>query len=167
MSLYGKRTHENTSYLLHHGALLRDVDTIQKLADVLLLDQADLVDASSSQGHVLNAVALKDDLVLDIAGADHLDSFQSIDHTHHLLTQEVTDFHLLVINNSHVDREVSIHEPHLVAVTLHHASEQVLDVGADGADGGTLLGLRGPLLDLDLVGANLVDVALDVLEILG
>ena len=47
-----------------------------------------------------------------------------------------------------VGREVSVHHLHAVLEALGDTNDHVLDVGAGGLDGGKLLGLSEPLLDL-------------------
>ncbi len=49
-----------------------------------------------------------------------------------------------------VDGEVSVYHAELVLVLLSQTSEHIVDVTADGTDGGTRLGVTEPHLALDL-----------------
>ena len=138
--------------------LLRDVDTIEELTDILVSDEHRLVDLSGGGGHSLNIVTLEDDLILLSVGLDDSHSLEHVDHTHSLLSQEVTDLDLLsLLVDGHVDGEVSVHESHLVAVSAGNSGDHVADVGADGADHSDVLVESEPEVDNNL-GALLLDV---------
>lgn len=127
-----------------------------------------MVDHSSGLGDLLDVVTGEDDLILDLGGAVDLDAGEHLDDTLELLTKEVVDVDLLlVLRDEAVDGEMRIDETHLVLVAVGDASDHVLDVSGDGADGGDGLAGSEPHLKVDLfvLGADKVhvDVA-DVLE---
>ena len=63
---------------------MADVDAIKELADVLPLDSADLLDQCARARDVLDVVALKNDLVLDVGRALHSHARQTVDHPNNL-----------------------------------------------------------------------------------
>ena len=74
-----------------------------------------------------------------------------------LLAEEISDFNgLIVVGNAGVDGEVSVHEPHLVAVALGDAGDEIVDVAEGGANGGGGFPRAKPCLDLELLLAVLV-----------
>lgn len=89
-----------------------------------------------------------------------------------LLSQKVADFDgFVAIGDGGVDGKVSIHEPHLVAVPLGDAGDEVLDVAEGGADGGA--GFPGaepgfdPELALSLLIGDELEIQVQVLEVAG
>ena len=124
--------------------LIRDVDTIKELTDILVSHQHRLIDLSSyilskmssltRSGHSFDIVSLKNDFILLSLRLGHSHSFEHVDMTHSLLSKEVTHLHLLsLLVDSNIDGEVGIHETHLVAVSVSHTSDHVADVSADRA----------------------------------
>jgi hypothetical protein len=72
--------------------------------------------------------------------------------TNEFFAQEVADFDQgASFRNGAVDGEVSVDGAHLVLVAVGDALDQVLDVRADGANGGKLLLLAKPFLNLKKV----------------
>ena len=143
--------------------LLRDVDTIEELTDILVSDEHRLVDLGGRGGHSLNIVTLEDDLVLLGIGLDDSHSLEHVDVTHSLLTEEVTNLDLLsVLVDGDVDGEVSVHESHLVAVTTGNSGDHVADVGADGADHSDVLVETEPH-----VNDNLLSLLLNIHKLVG
>ena len=65
-------------------ALLGNVDAVQKLADILPLDGADLLDERARARNILDIVTLEDDLVLDIGGALDGHARQTVNDPDHL-----------------------------------------------------------------------------------
>ena len=135
-------------------ALFLDVDPVQELADILVLDKARLVHQGArpahkhyvseteprakncvvshegvrcTPGHILYAVALKQELVLDIHVFGALHTLAHGDSSDDLLTQEVTDGELVTpLLCVCVDGEMRIHQPHLVPASpmLHWSPRQ-------------------------------------------
>ena len=117
-------------------ALLRYVDTVQKLTNILVLNGGGLLDLGAGQRHLGDVNAGELDLILDVVGTGVLNTVEEVDSSHSLLTQKVADLHSLLAaggNVGHVDGKVSIAESHLVLVALGHASEHVVDVGRHGS----------------------------------
>ena len=74
-----------------------------------------------------------------------------------LLAEEISDFDgFIVVGNAGVDGEVSVHEPHLVAVALGDAGDEIVDVAEGGANGGGGFPRAKPGIDLELLLAVLV-----------
>ncbi len=116
-------------------ALVRDVDTVEEATDVLVLDEADVVDHGGALADEVDVGALDDELVLDIGGAVADDVALHLDAAHALLAEEVADLdRLLVVGAGDVDGEVSVHEAQLVAEADGHARDQVLDGRAHRVD---------------------------------
>ena len=131
--------------------LLRDVAAIEELTDILVLDEAGLVDESSGETDVLEVVAGDDDLILD-AGALDLAAVSHLDVTDTLLAEEVVDGEDgVVLDGVARDREVSVDEAHLVLEALGDTGDHVSDVGQDGLDASALLTVRHPGIDDNLV----------------
>jgi hypothetical protein len=86
-----------------------------------------------------------------------------------LLAQEVPDLDGgVAVGDGSVDGEVSVDEPHLVAVSLGDAGDEVLDVGDGGADGGHGASGAEPGVNLELPAALLqLEVEVEVLEVAG
>lgn len=144
---------------------LGNVDTVQEFTDILVLDESGLLNQSSRARDKLEIVALKHQLVLLLGTHGALDARVHVDTADDTLAQEVTDLdERAALADGGVDRKVSVHKSHLVLVALDHTLDHVLDVSADGAHGGDLLLGTEPLLNLDLLLADLVDVDASVLE---
>ena len=113
----------------------------------------------------LNVISFQNDLVLYLGhGAGN--SWVHVDTTYNTFAQEVTDFdQSALLADGSVDGKVSIYETHLVLVALDDSLNQILDVCANGADSGNFLLGTEPLLDFDLLLANLGDVNSGVLEV--
>ena len=85
--------------------------------------------------------------------------------THSLLAEEVADLHLLsLLVDGNVDGEVSVHEAHLVAVSVSDSGHHVLDMAADRAHHSNVLVESEPQVDDDLV-TLLLDVHKLVAEV--
>merc|ERR1719309_98094 len=85
-------------------SLLRNVDTIQELSDILVLNGGALLDSGSRLGHSLNAVALNHKLVLLLGGGLDGHTTPHFNLADVLLAQEVTDLYsLVVVSNNAVD----------------------------------------------------------------
>jgi len=60
------RGHPKRRSLLDDVALVRHVDAVEELTDILPLDGTDLLDERARARHVVDVVANEDNLVLDI-----------------------------------------------------------------------------------------------------
>uniref|UniRef100_A0A182KID9 Secreted protein n=1 Tax=Anopheles christyi TaxID=43041 RepID=A0A182KID9_9DIPT len=84
-----------------------------------------------------------------------------------LLAEEVTDLHQRVVLTDHtVDREMSMYGTHLVLESLGDTLDHVLDVRADGTDGGQFLLGTEPLLHRYLLAVHLENVDGQMAEVL-
>ena len=102
--------------------------------------------------HGLDVVSLKDDLILLGLGLGDRHAFLHVDVAHTLLAKEVTDLHLgTVLVDGNVDGEVSVHETHLVAVSVSHTGDHVADVRANRSDHRNVLVQSEPEIHVHLV----------------
>jgi hypothetical protein len=145
-----------------------DVDTIEELTDILVLDEAKLVDLSGLLRNVFNGVAFKDELILGNLNVGTVDLNGGADFllADALLTQEVTDFDGLTFNGD-VDREVSAGEAELIAEALSNTSDQVLDGGEASVDASQISAATEPADDGELrfLGVD-ADIQVQVREVL-
>jgi hypothetical protein len=119
--------------LLRHSALLRDVDTVQKLTDILILGHGGLLDLGARQRHLVDINTRDLDLVLHVRGAEVIDTVQQRDPSDLLLTQKVADLDnglVTFLDRGHVDREMGVTEAHLVLEASLDTVDHVLDVRA-------------------------------------
>merc|ERR1719401_2967890 len=108
MILMSCRSAHRASLLL--SPMRADIDAIQELSDVLLLDEARLVDESCRLGNVLNVHAGKDELILGLTALLHLHTWEALHGAHNLLSEEVAYLsHCAVVCNVNIDGEVRIH----------------------------------------------------------
>ena len=146
-----------------------DVDTIQELTDILVLNEAKLVNLSGFLRDVFNGVAFEDKFVLsDLrVGTVDLDALADKLATDALLTQEVTDFDFLSLSGD-VDGEVSAGEAELVAEALSDTGGHVADGGDASVDARQVGTATEPTDDGEelLLGTD-TDVEVEVGEILG
>jgi len=117
---------------------LGDVDTVQKLSDILVTDTADLLDISGGLGDVLERDTSELNLILLVLAWLDIDTWVHGDPAHNLLANEVSDLDLeqtslLVLLDVDVDWEMGIDIAHLVLEALGDADDQVVDDGADGS----------------------------------
>jgi len=114
-----------------------DVDTIKELTDILVLDEAKLVDLSGFLRDVIDGVTFKNEFILlDLnVGTVDLDGGADGLTADALFTQEVTDFDLLTFSGN-VDGEVSGGEAELITEALGDTGEEVADGGEGGVDAG-------------------------------
>merc|ERR1712216_1028908 len=67
-----------------------------------------------------------------------------------LLAKKVANLHLVLLaSDGHVDREVSVHKPHLVLEANGNANDHVVNVTARRTNAGGLLATREPPVNLD------------------
>merc|ERR1740121_2352113 len=146
------RSNSNIDLELFDRSALGAVDTIKELTNILVADEARLVDQSSGTGDVINIDTLDEDLILGRLGLDGLSSPDHIDDTVDLLSQEVLDGDALAtIDNLSSDRKVRIHQSHMVSVALGNTRNHIVDVGADRAQASRLLGQSEEEADLNLL----------------
>ena len=151
--------------IFDNKALLRHVDTIQKLTDILVAGNARLVDKSARARHIFDRVAADFNLILHVSRADDFYTRGHVDDTGTLLTQKVTDFHSgAIIGQIHVKGKMGIDEFHLVQVALGHTSDHVGNVRTNGANLRLLAGISQPTVDNQGFGRFLVDVKAGNLE---
>jgi hypothetical protein len=79
-----------TRLVLLNGATLTDVQTVQELSDILVLDQAGLLNVGRGLGYVLDAVTADLNLVFDTLRGLNVDALLHHHPAHDLLTQKVT-----------------------------------------------------------------------------
>ena len=147
------------------STLLRDVDTIEELTQILLADVGSTLDLSGGEGDESNVVTTELDLILDVGGTDVLDTLGDDDLTDALLSEEVTDLDGVAVKGD-VDGEMRVDESHLVEEAAGDTDDHVVDVRADGTDAGELGTLGEPKVNADLL-ADLLQVHVDVLEVAG
>jgi len=136
---------------LLYEASVEDVDTIQEFTDILVLNEAGLMDLSARKRDGIKIISFKDDLILNFFLSRDLDTFGDGDLSDDLFTQEVSDFEGSgTVRDKRVDGEMGIGESHLILVTFSNTIDHILDVGSNGADAGLLLSLGHPDLELEL-----------------
>mmetsp|Transcript_24860 Transcript_24860/g.62144 ORF Transcript_24860/g.62144 Transcript_24860/m.62144 type:complete len:244 (+) Transcript_24860:129-860(+) len=132
------------------GGLLRDVDAVEELADVLLLNETRLVDEGRGAGDEVDVVAFDDELVFDVVGAEAGDVAEHVDAAGAFLAEEVADLaELVVIGAGDIDGEMRVDEAELVAEAEGDPLDAVVDHGAEGVEGRALLGEGEPAIDAD------------------
>lgn len=151
--------------LLNNSALLRNVDTVQELTDILVAGLAALLDRSGSLGDVLQIVTSDDELTLLLLADLDLDTLESLDVDSLLAAQVVLDLERAVLLDIQVGREESVDAAHLVLVTLGDTDDHVVDDGLDGADGSDLLTVAVNNGNLDLAVADLLEGDINVGEV--
>ena len=131
------------------------------LTDILVSDTADLLDIGGALGHILQGVTGELELVLDVGGGDDVDAGAGRNAANELLTQEVADLDvgaagLSVLLEVDVDGEMGVDVAHLVQEATGNTDDQVVDDGADGAEGSNTLASTVVQLDRDdvLLGAT-------------
>lgn len=126
------------------------------LSDILVSHSADLLDVGSALGNTLEGVAGQDQLVLLGLGDLDLDTALHNDPPDNLLADEVSDLDLVdalrVLLDVDVDGEMGVDVSHLVLEALGDTDDQVVDEGADGAQGGDVL----PAAMVDLNGDDVL-----------
>lgn len=109
-----------------HRGLLRDVETVQELSDILILDGGGLLDEGSRLRHGLDAVAGHDELVLLVLAVLALDTLGHAHTSDELFAQEIS--HLdqgAAFGDGAVNGEMGIHGTHLVFVALQRRKENM------------------------------------------
>ena len=134
---------------------------ITYLTDILVPDTADLLDVGGALGDVLQGVTGELELILDVGGGDDINTGAGSHTADVLLTQEVADLDvgaagLSVLLDVDVDGEMGVDVAHLVQEAAGNTDDQVVDDGADGAEGSDTLASTVVQLDRDdvLLGAT-------------
>jgi hypothetical protein len=149
----------------------QELGEIPYLSDILVSHPADLLNIGSALRHSLEGVTAQDELILLGGGDDDLNTGLHDDLSQDLLADEVTDLDLDlaglgVLLEVDVDGEMGVDVTHLVLESLCYADDQVVDEGADGAEGGDILAVAVVDLDRDGVLLGLAEVDSQVGEIL-
>ena len=126
---------KGTKRLLGDVGLGLDEDTVKELTDILVLDEALLVELGALLGQDSQIVALNDELILDLgvlgtADGNTLGEVQGADA---LLAQEVTDLNTLSLAGD-TDGEMGVGETQLELVSLGDSGDHVADGGQGGVD---------------------------------
>lgn len=124
-----------------------DVHTVKELTDILVLDQARLVDQGCRAGDLFDVVALQNQLVLVCSAAHNADAVQHRHPSDPSFSQKVTDLDYgcaSVLGQRNVDGEVRIGKPHLVLEALSDTHDHVLDVSCNCSQAGKLLPVAIP-----------------------
>jgi len=131
------------------------------LTDILVPDTADLLNVGGALGDVLQGVTGELELILDVGRGDDVDAGAGRNTADVLLTQEVADLDvgaagLSVLLDVDVDGEMGVDVAHLVQEAAGNTDDQVVDDGADGAEGSNTLASTVVQLDRDnvLLGAT-------------
>jgi len=115
-------------------------------------------------GDQLEVVTLQGNLVL----LSSLNALNAVGHDHAadvLLPQEVANLHsLAVVLNGNVDGEMGVDRFHLVAVAIGDAFHHVLNVTNDSSHSSDVFTVAEPLLHLNPLFAEHLDVQLGVLK---
>jgi len=154
-------------------ASFEDVATIQEFTDIFVFNQTRLVDLSAGKRNVVQVGSFDDKFILDFFLSGDLDTFEHVDLSDDLFTQEVLDFDgFVVVADEGVDGEMGISESHFISVTLGNTVHHVSDLRRDGGNTGLLLSLAHPdleleLSDLGLFVGDLLDGEGNVLEASG
>ena len=119
-------------------ALLRDVNSVEELTQILLPDVGSLLNLGGGKGDQSEVVTTELNLVLDVVGAHVIDSVAKLDFTDTLLSKEVADFHDLS-GDGYIDGEMGVDEAHLVDEATGDSNNHVVDVGHDGPNASELL----------------------------
>lgn len=105
--------------VLNNVQLLRHVQTVQELTDILVLDSCRVLDVRRRLGHGLQVVALEDQLVLLLGRVDDGDAGRHQHLANVLLAEEVADLDDgVVLGGDAVDGEMGVHGAHLVLEAL-------------------------------------------------
>lgn len=129
------------------GAALGDVDTIQKLSDILVSNEAGLVNLRTGAGNSFQIITGHHNLILNELRSDDVATRLQSDGADTLLTQEVSDLDDgAVASQLDVDGEMRIDETHLVFESLSHTGNHILHMGDAGLKCAELLAVTMMLL---------------------
>ena len=106
-------------FVLNHSGFLGDVQSIQKLSDILVLHGGGLLDQGSGLRDCLDGVSMNNQLVLLGLGVLDHDAIVHPHSTDELLSQEVSHFNQsAALGDGAGDGKMSIDSSHLVFITL-------------------------------------------------
>ena len=151
-------------------ALLRNVDTVQELTDILVSSLTDLLNVGSVLRNLLDRVTRENNLILLSSGELNLNTLSDWDQSDLLVTQVVSDLDELLailLNNVDVDREVRIDVSHLVLVTSGDTSDHVVNKRLNSSQCSNVLSVTVVDSDLDQLVVDLGESDIDVLQVLG
>ena len=144
-----------------------NVDTIQKLTDILVSNTADLLDISSILGNVFDRVTGQDQFILLSSGEFDIDTVSNWDQSDLLVTQEVSDFNELLtvlVNGVDIDWEMRVDVSQLVLVTLGDTGDQVVNQRLDSSQSSNVLSVTVVDGNLDQLLADLGESNINVLQ---
>jgi len=146
--------------------LLGNVDTIEKLSDILVSDEGFVVNKSATVGDVFDIVTLEPELVLLFWGDTADDTWKHLYFSVDLLSEEISDFDSgSVFLNDHVDWEMRVDGSHLVSETGGDTDGHVRDVGCNGSKGSLLPHGSPPLGDSHGLSSGLFELDFQVAEV--
>jgi len=127
------------------------------------------MDQGGGAGDVINIDALNQDLILHGLGLDGLGGADHVDDTDDLLAEKVLDFDTLsTVNDVAGNREMRVHQSHVVTVFLRDTHNHVVHMRADRSQGGDLLGETEEEGDFELLATiDLGDRDREVVEVTG
>jgi hypothetical protein len=144
-----------------HSASLGDVDAIEELTVVLTADLADLANLGTWKRDVLVINAFKDELVLKVGVELHCGTGEKLNFLDLFSSEEVLDFNrFAILRDGYVDGEVSVHESHLVSISIDGTVDHVADEWLKGWDGAALLCATEPHLDVQIKTLSLLGLLL-------
>ena len=152
--------------VLNNFGFLGNVDTIEKLSDILVPEEGFVVDQSATVGDVFDIVTLEPELVLLFWGDFALDTWKHLYFSVDLLSEEISDFDSgTVFLNDHVDWEMRVNGSHLVSETSGDTDGHVGDVGCNGSEGSLLPHGGPPLGDKHRLSSGLFELDFQVAEV--
>jgi len=152
-------------------ALLRNVQTVQELPNILVAHSADLLDICRTLGNILERVTEQLQLILLVFRRLDFDSWLHNDSADNLLTDEISDLNfiqasLIVLVHVDVDWEMGIDITHLVLETLRDTDDQVVDEGPDCSKRSDVLPCTVVQFDIDNILFGVGEVYCQMVEVL-
>jgi len=162
---------DETAFLqfLDDVTFLGHIDTVQELSDILVSNQADLVDVCTGLGNFLDGNTRNNKLILLSLGDLSLDILWNVNSSELLVTQEVSDLDNLMavlLDNRDIDREMCIDKSHLVKETNGNTCNHVGDERLDGSQSGDMSSVSIMDVCLDEVLADRHESHVNVLQVL-
>jgi hypothetical protein len=141
-----------TCLLGNNIGLLRNVDTVKELTNILIANAGRLLDVGSRLRYVLNVITRQNDLILLSSRVFELDAIQQYHTANNLLSHEVADLYCpTILQKIDVDWKVSIDVAHLVQESLGDTGDHVLNVRCNGTNASDMLALSVPDADEQLL----------------
>lgn len=122
------RSHFSLNHLhLRHWSLLRHVNSIKELTQILITDVRGLLNLGSTKRNQSNIVSNQGNFILDRLRSfvGHTRGKRNLTNT--LFSQKVTDLNVLS-SKRNVDGEMGVYETHLVAESSGDTDHHVVDV---------------------------------------